>query len=141
MQKRRTGIDEERHIIRNDLDNRMIGFPALFLKAGIIDADKRIARLVILCKIPQRQRRTIHLIQVHLGQIVPADMFIILPDKLFGLGCFLSAGSFIDQRQQFIHAVRFAIFIAESHLHSPVHLRQALKSPAFEIRLPHSQYE
>ena len=45
-------IDQERHVVVDDLNNRMGGLPAVILVARIVDPDPRLAGLALVGKAP-----------------------------------------------------------------------------------------
>jgi hypothetical protein len=55
-QARRVRADEERHVVGDDLDHRVLRIPSVLLEERVVEADLGRARSAQLRKTPQRER-------------------------------------------------------------------------------------
>jgi hypothetical protein len=74
-------IDEERHVVVDDLDDRVGALPAVLLDGGIEDPYARVAGRASRRELPVRNRRAIEVLGRALGQLVGVDLPIMLLDE------------------------------------------------------------
>src|SRR6516165_6384807 len=76
--RRGNGIDEERHVVVDDLDRGARRAPAMLLKPRIDDAHLRLAGRARLGKAPERERGAIEVLgragENILGRYVPVEL-------------------------------------------------------------------
>jgi hypothetical protein len=63
-------VDEERHVVVDDLDHRVIGMPAVLFKVGVVYPQDLAARGEFLRRLPVRHGRA-----VEIGYIAALDVF------------------------------------------------------------------
>jgi hypothetical protein len=76
------GIDEERHVVVDDLDDRVARVPAFACRgARVKRAQFRFAGGTLLRELPERQRRAEEILRVATGKIVGRDTIVELRDE------------------------------------------------------------
>src|SRR5690242_1043026 len=75
-------IDQERHVVVDDLDDRMGRLPAVLFEAGIEDPDPRLARLALAGEVPVRQGRAVEIGRLALGEVLGIDVLEVAEDEM-----------------------------------------------------------
>ena len=81
LQRRGHRIDEERHVVIDDLDDRVTRVPAIGRGARIESPQLRLSRLALLRELPERQRRAVEILCAAADEIVGRDMIVELRDE------------------------------------------------------------
>ena len=74
-------IDEERHVVVDDLDDRVRRLPAVLLDRRIEDAHAGVARLALAREVPVRQRRAVQVGRRALGEVLGIDLAEVADDE------------------------------------------------------------
>ncbi len=77
-------IDEERHVVVDDLDDRVRRQPTVRSRVRVVDPNFRPARAAPLGKVPQRQRRTAEVAWASSDDIGRGHMLVEFADHAFG---------------------------------------------------------
>ncbi len=77
----RDRIDQERHVVVDDLDDRVRRLPAVVLDRRIEDAHPGVARLALAGEVPVRERRAIEIGRRPLGEILGIDLAEVTDDE------------------------------------------------------------
>ncbi len=102
-------VDEERHVVVDDFDDRVRRLPAMLLDRRIEHAHAHVAGLALARKVPVRQRRAVQIRRLPLRQVLRVDLAeIALDDRLERLALF-RRNLRADQRVDLAHALRAAI--------------------------------
>ena len=75
------GIDEERHVVGDDLDDGMGGLPAVLLNLGVVNANLRLARCAPAGEIEMGHRRAVEVVRPALDQVLRRGAGIVEGDK------------------------------------------------------------
>ena len=81
----RDRIDQKRHVIINDFNDRVGRLPAMFIGPRVIDAQLRCATGKGACKLPMRKRRAIQIGHRLRGEVFGRLLSVILAREF---GCF-----------------------------------------------------
>ena len=84
VERRRHRIDEERHIVVDDLEHGVAGIPAMLLEARGVDPDLRLARLARGGKAPQRKGGAEQVLRGILGHVVGGGGGVVSADEALG---------------------------------------------------------
>ena len=80
VQLRGHRVDEEGHVVVDDLHHRAVGLPAMLLDAGVVDADLgAVGRLALLAPLPHGERGAVELLGRSLDDVVGRDVVVELP--------------------------------------------------------------
>ena len=93
IQRRRDGIHQKRHILRNHLDNRVATAPAMLLLIRVVDADLRLTRTPLAHQPPVCDQRTDQILWVVFLEIRWRDMTIVGIQQLLDLRSVEPAGT------------------------------------------------
>ncbi len=74
-------IDEKRHVIVDDLDDRVLRLPAVLLDRRVEHAHARASRVALACEIPVRKRRPVEVGRRSLFQILRVDLCVVAGDE------------------------------------------------------------
>ena len=77
----RDAVDQERHVVVDDLDDRVGRLPAVLLELRVVDAQLGRARPPLLAEAQLRQRGAVEVERVALGQILRRHVAEISPDE------------------------------------------------------------
>ena len=80
----REAVDQERHVVIDDLDHGVGRLPAVLLELGVVDTDLRLARRAFLAEAQLRQCRTVEIERVTFGQIFGRDIAEVGPYEPLG---------------------------------------------------------
>ncbi len=74
-------IDQERHVVVDHLDHRVVRLPAVFLEIGVVDPDLGLAGLALGAEPPMGERRAEQLVMAACGDIAGRDTIVIEADE------------------------------------------------------------
>ena len=77
-------VDEERHVVGDDLDDRVGGLPAVLLEARVVDADLRRARRPLPHEVERAERQAIQVQRVAVGHVLRGHPPVELPRERLG---------------------------------------------------------
>ncbi len=80
-QLHRHRVDDERHVVGDDLDQRVRRLPAVLLEVRVVDAHLGLARSPLLGEVPVRDRRPVQVERVAIRQILGRDPLVVLADE------------------------------------------------------------
>ena len=112
-------IDEERHVVVDDLDDRMRRLPAVLLDRRVEDTHARLARIALAGEIPVRQRRAVEIGRSPRGKILGVDLTEVADHETlehFALG---GRRPGLHHRQYGVELLRPAIIHQGLHRSSP----------------------
>jgi len=66
----RDRVDDERHVVGDDLDHRVRRVPAVLVALGVVDADLGLAGSAPAGEAPMRHRTAIEIPRVPIGQVL-----------------------------------------------------------------------
>ena len=75
------GVDEEGHVVIDDLDDRVMHGPAMLLAARIERAQLGLARLALLRELPERERRAVEILGAAADEIGARDVIVELREE------------------------------------------------------------
>ena len=75
------GVDHERHVVGDDLDDGVGGLPAMLLDLGVVGADLRLARRAPAGEIEMRHRRAVQVVRPAFDQVFRRGARIIEGDE------------------------------------------------------------
>ena len=78
------GVDEEWHVVVDDLDDGVLERPTLRLHGGTEQANVRLARLAMLAELPQRQRAAQQRVEGGVDDVFRRNEREVAPDELLG---------------------------------------------------------
>ena len=74
-------IDQERHVVVDDLDDRVRRLPAMFFDRRIEHAHPRASRVALAREIPVRQRRAVQVRGLPLGEVLRVELAEVALDE------------------------------------------------------------
>ena len=77
-------VDQERHVVGDDLDRRVRPLPAVYLELRVVDPDLRRPRRALTREVEVRERRAVQVEVAALGDVVGGDPAVVLADERFG---------------------------------------------------------
>jgi hypothetical protein len=84
-QLHRGRVDQERHVVCYELDDRVRGLPSVLLEVRVVDADVRRAGLALAGEAPVGERGAIEVERVELGEVLGRHPAVVLPNELLDL--------------------------------------------------------
>ena len=102
VERRRHRIDEERHIVVDDLDHGVPGLPAMLLQPRGVDPHLRLAGLAPGSKAPQRKGGAEQVLRGILGQVVGRDVGVVSADEALGQCRAVALELGRDERRDFL---------------------------------------
>ncbi len=82
-ERHRHGIDEERHVVRDDLDNAVRRLPAVLLDPRCVHVHLRLALRPSLQEVPVRERSAV---EVDFGEILRGGRRVVRADEPLDIG-------------------------------------------------------
>ena len=113
-------IDQERHVVVDDLDHRVAGLPAVFFQARIGHAQLGRAGAETAQKIPVRQRRPVQVLHIALAQVVGIDLRIVFLRETHDGRRILPRAAFFDQCADLADQLRLGFFAVARHARHPI---------------------
>ena len=71
-------VDDERHVVGDDLDHGVRRLPAVLLEVRVVDAHLRLAGRALLGEVPVRDRRPVQVERVAIGQVLGGHPVVVL---------------------------------------------------------------
>jgi len=81
IDRHRNGVDQERHVVVDDLDHRVIGMPAVLFEDRVVDAQPLAARDEFLGGLPVRHRGAVEIGDAAVLQIVRVDEIVVVTQE------------------------------------------------------------
>ncbi len=75
------GIDEERHVVVDDLDDRMIRVPAVLFEIRIVDAQHFMLAGELLRRLPVRHRDAVEIGDIAARDVFRIDLIVVMPQQ------------------------------------------------------------
>jgi hypothetical protein len=94
----RRRVVEERHVVGDELDDRVRGLPPVLLELWVVDAHLRGARVAMAGERRERERRAVEVQRVQLDEVLERHPSVVLPDELLGPRRLLLAQPLADAR-------------------------------------------
>jgi hypothetical protein len=85
VQLHRHRIDQERHVVGDDLHRRVRRLPAVLLELRVVDAQLRLAGRARACEVEVGQRSAVEVDRGALGQVLGGHPAVVLPRERLGL--------------------------------------------------------
>ncbi len=115
VELRGDGVDEERHVVVDDLDDGVLEGPPVGLDGGVEEADLRRTRFALLAKLPERQRSTEERVEGAVDDVVGRDEGEIAPDEVLHALGLVRPQAVARLGDEAIHEVGFTVFGCQSH--------------------------
>ena len=80
-QLHRHRVDDERHVVRDDLDQRVRRLPSMLLEVRVVHAHLGLTRSPLLRQVPMRDGRPIEVERVAIRQILGGNPLVVLADE------------------------------------------------------------
>ena len=74
-------VDDERHVVGDDLDQRVRRLPPVLLEVRVVDPHLRLARLPVLGQVPVRDRGAVQVERVAVREVLGRDPLVVLADE------------------------------------------------------------
>jgi len=103
-------IDQKRHVVVHDLDDRVAGTPAMFILMRVEDADLRAARLALVGELPERERGAEQVFRRFLRDVGHRHIGVELPDEGLGLSLARAFDPSADEADDLVHQLLFQGF-------------------------------
>ena len=103
-------IDEKRHVVVDDFDNRVRRLPSMFLDARIEHAHADTTGFSLAREVPMGQRRPIEISRLALGEIFGVDLSKITHDKCLERATLLRGNLGADEFEHFFQPLHPAVF-------------------------------
>ena len=84
-QLHRGRVDQERHVVGHELDDRVRGLPAVLLEVGVVDAHARRAGRALAGEAPVGERGAVEVERLELGEVLRWHAAVVLADELLRL--------------------------------------------------------
>jgi hypothetical protein len=84
-QLHRDRVDQERHVVADDLDHRVPRLPAVLLEVRVVEADLGLAVRALLGKAPLRERGAVEVERAAAGEVLRRHPAVVLAHKGFAL--------------------------------------------------------
>ncbi len=137
IERRGHRVDEKRHVVIDDLDDRAARAPAVLGRPRVEDADLGIPRLALLGEVPQRGRGTIEILGVTRQDVIGRNMGVELANDLRQSCCLPRIESPDDETGNRLDERALALFTLPLHpssLRHPVLRRNRFADPAWQAR-------
>ncbi len=74
-------VDEKRHVVVDDLDDRVRRMPAVLLDARVEDPDLDLAGLALRAELPQREGRAVQIFGIGADDVLGRDVVVVVADE------------------------------------------------------------
>ena len=108
-------VDQEGHVVVDDLDDRVRRLPAVFLDAGIEHANSSASGLTLAREVPMRQRGTVQIGRRALGQLFRIHLPEVTLDEGFDDGAFVRRNSGPNEPEHFVETLRPRVVALRVH--------------------------
>ncbi|OMP13979.1 hypothetical protein COLO4_00515, partial [Corchorus olitorius] len=75
------GVKQERHVVVDDLDDRVTAVPAVLLEARVVDANARLSRHEFLAQLPVRHRRAVEIGHAARDHVFGVCQTVVVPQE------------------------------------------------------------
>ena len=99
-------VDEERHVVGDDLDDGVGRLPAVLLDLRVVDPDLRRAGRAPPGEVQVRRRRAVEVVRLAFGEVVGRDPRVVPLDEGEDEGDVLGAHPLARERGHFLHDLR-----------------------------------
>ena len=113
-------VDDERHVVADDLDHRVRGLPAVVLELGVVDVDLGLAGLAVLGQVPVRDRGAVEIERTPTDQVLPRDPVVVLAHEDLARRRLLIGEAFPDAGADGVDQLRFEIRRLQHQLTPPL---------------------
>ena len=108
-------VDQERHVVVHDLDDRVRRLPAVLLDRWIEDTDAGVRRIAPAREVPVRQRGAVQIGRRPFGEIFGIDLTVVAQDERRERIALLGGDLRLHQPEHFLEALRAAEFGGYRH--------------------------
>jgi hypothetical protein len=108
-------VDQERHVVGDDLHDRVPRAPAVLLEAGAVDPDLGLAGLAIVGKAPVGQHGPVEVVRVQLEQVLGGQALVVLAGELLDLLAPVLGHLLVDGRDNLLQDLRFRLLWLRRH--------------------------
>jgi hypothetical protein len=108
-------VDDERHVVADDLHDRVRRLPAVLLELRVVDAHLRLARLAPGREVPVRERGAVDVERAALEQIVRRHPAVVLAHELLDLVRLLLAEPLMQARADGVDQRRLDLLHLDRH--------------------------
>jgi hypothetical protein len=128
-------VDQEGHVVVDDLDHRVGRVPAMLLEAGIVDADLGRARGALLPEGPHRERRAVEILRLAVDDILRRGVAIVMLGEEPGPARLVAGHPLVDQIEDLVQQLGLALVDGLAHrVRSPRHVPGPHSGPFFGLR-------
>ena len=99
-------VDEERHVVGDDLDDGVGRLPAVLLDLRVVDPDLRRAGRAPPGEVEVRRRRAVEVVRIAFGEVVGRDPRVVVGDEGEDEVDVLGAHPLARERGDFVHELR-----------------------------------
>ena len=117
-------VDQERHVVVDDFDDRVRGLPAVLLQRRVEHAQPRLARLALARKVPVRQRRAVEIRGPPLREVFRIDLRKIARDDGLESLLLIRRDFGADERDDVVQAADPAVRIGDFRFHQKTSLKR-----------------
>src|SRR3954453_11254953 len=122
------GIDEERHVVVDDLDDGVLETPAISVDGGIEEPHFGSTDVADFAELPERKRRAEERLERGVDDVVGSDEREVAPDELLGTIRFIAADSFLCFGSKPLDEIGLALLRGHGHESRLLQLRAAIIS-------------
>ena len=109
-------VDEERHVVADDLDHSMRGLPAVLIKIGVVDMNRRLPRRALPRQIPVGHRSPIEVKRITRGEVLDRHPVVVLADERFAGNALLARQTLPNPRADSVDQLRLRVRRPHTHL-------------------------
>src|SRR4051794_20396172 len=122
------GIDEERHVVVDDLDDGVLETPTIRVDGGIEEPHFGSTDVADFAELPERKRRAEERLERGVDDVVGSDKREVTPDELLGTIRFIAANSFLCFGSKPLDEIGLALLRGHGHESRLLQLRAAIIS-------------
>jgi hypothetical protein len=108
-------VDQERHVVGDDLHDRVPGAPAVLLEAGAVDPDLGLAGLAAVGQAPVGQDGAVQVVRFQLEQVLRGQALVVLAGELLDLLAPVLGHLLVDGRDNLLQDLRFRLLWLRRH--------------------------
>ncbi len=112
------GVDEERHVVVDDLEDRVLESPTIRLGGRIEETYLRRARRALRAELPQRQSAAEERVEGGVDDVVGSDVREIASDKMLCALSLIGRNATASLRRQPVDEIDLALFCCDGHAFS-----------------------
>jgi hypothetical protein len=115
VQLHRHRVDQERHVVGDDLHDRVPGAPAVLLEAGAVDPHLGLAGAAALGQAQVGQGGPVQVVGLQLEQVLGGEALVVLAGELLHLGPAVLGDLLVDGGDDLVEDLRFRLLRLDRH--------------------------